>query len=250
MKGEDGTVQLLKETLSTEEMNKLDEADEKDKDDEEDRKKFYAECIAEKSIGKRLYEMNEPKILIVFAAFGSAILGASNPVIGLLFSRVLGALTAPLVLYGGGEGLLAKMRWESAYFAFNALAIYFAAMIMRKSFTKLSETVTYKMRVLLYDKILQKNIGWFDLKENGTGNLTSTMAQDTSVINMAATEASGPIAEATFALIAGVSIGCYYCWQVALICLGLIPFIIIASGMQRAVTKKVLEDAEDSNKEA
>jgi hypothetical protein len=37
-----------------------------------------------------------------------------------------------------------------------------------------------------------KNIGWFDLRENSTGILSSTMASDTAVINGVGGESLGP----------------------------------------------------------
>lgn len=162
----------------------------------------------------------------------------------------MGELTAPFVLVGGPEGLREIMRWEAFYLAMIAVATWLFTFLQKKSFSLLGENVTYKIRVLLYDKILQKNIGWYDLKENGTGNLTSTMAQDTSTINLAAGEAVAPILEGVFALGTGVFIACFYCWQVALICLGLIPIIVVSSSLQRIVTRKQMEEASDSNKEA
>jgi hypothetical protein len=44
------------------------------------------------------------------------------------------------------------------------------------SFGNLGENVTLKIRKELYFKILEKNIGWFDFRENGSSVLTSAMA--------------------------------------------------------------------------
>lgn len=46
---------LVKEILSPEEVNKLDEADEKDLDDEEERQKIVKALQKEKSIGQRIF---------------------------------------------------------------------------------------------------------------------------------------------------------------------------------------------------
>jgi ABC-type multidrug transport system fused ATPase/permease subunit len=83
----------------------------------------------------------------------------------------------------------------------------------------LGETVTYKIRVILYGSLLSKNIGWFDLKENGTSVLTSSMAEDTAIVNMAAGQSVGPILEGMFALFGGLIIALINCWQYALICM-------------------------------
>jgi len=60
------------------------------------------------------------------------------------------------------------------------------------SFSTLGNNVTHKVRTILYSSILQKNIGWFDERDNGPSVLTSTMASDTSLINGVSTESLGP----------------------------------------------------------
>lgn len=56
----------------------------------------------------------------------------------------------------------------------------------------MGENVTLGVRELLYKNILMKNIGWFDLRENSTGVLSSAMASDTAVINGVSSESLGP----------------------------------------------------------
>lgn len=48
----------------------------------------------------------------------------------------------------------------------------------RFSFGLLGENMTLNMRKILYQTLLKKNIGWFDLRENSTGVLTSVLASD------------------------------------------------------------------------
>ena len=74
-------------------------------------------------------------------------------------------------------------------------------------------------------------IGWFDERDNASGVLTNTMAQDTSIINGVSSESLGPIFEAVFALLGGVIIAFMFCWQEALICLVLSPFMIVGSAI-------------------
>jgi ATP-binding cassette subfamily B (MDR/TAP) protein 1 len=57
-----------------------------------------------------------------------------------------------------------------------ALLSFLSGMIQKISFGWLGENVTLKIRKDLYMNILQKNIGWFDERENGSSVLTSAMA--------------------------------------------------------------------------
>lgn len=55
-------------------------------------------------------------------------------------------------------------------------------------------------------------MGWFDDKDNGVSVLTSSMAQDTSIINGVSTESLGPSMEGAFALLVGLAVGFWACW--------------------------------------
>lgn len=73
-----------------------------------------------------------------------------------------------------------------------------------------------------------KSIGWFDLKENAPGVLTSTLASEVQTLNGASTEGASVIAESFFALVAGLIIGFCYSWKITLVCLGCTPFLAAA----------------------
>jgi ATP-binding cassette subfamily B (MDR/TAP) protein 1 len=96
----------------------------------------------------------------------------------------------------------------------------------------LGENVTLGVRELLYTNILRKNIGWFDLRENSTGVLSSAMASDTAVINGVSSESLGPQVEGSCALLTGMFIGFYYCWQQSVIMVFVAPFMAIGQLVQ------------------
>ena len=47
------------------------------------------------------------------------------------------------------------------------------------------------------------------MKENGTTVLTTVMAEDTAIVNMAAGQSVGPILEGMFSLLGGILIALY-----------------------------------------
>ena len=79
---------------------------------------------------------------------------------------------------------------------------------------------------------MQKHIGWFDAKENTTSVLTSAMSEDSHILNGVGTESIGPALEGGFALLTGILIGLFMCWQEALVCIAVSPLLIIANVMQ------------------
>lgn len=108
--------------------------------------------------------------------------------------------------------------------------------IAKFSFSLLGENVTLKIRYDLYESILRKNIGWFDQVENSPSVLTSAMAEDTSIVNGVSTESLATILESFFAIIVGVGIGFYYCWQLSCACLILMPFMGISGAINAKIT--------------
>ena len=52
------------------------------------------------------------------------------------------------------------------------------AFVQKFSFGIVGENITINMRHRLYEAILKKSIGWFDLRDNSAGVLTSVLASD------------------------------------------------------------------------
>ena len=105
-----------------------------------------------------------------------------------------------------------KLTFYTLLICVVAVAVFTSGYIQKKFFCLLGEEVTFEVRKLLYKKILMKNIGWFDLRENSTGILSSTMASDTAVINGVGGESLGPQIQGALAICSGLVIGFYYCW--------------------------------------
>jgi len=143
----------------------------------------------------RLAGWNDQRFIIA-ACIAALFTGASQPVFGgFLMADVLTRLTIPLNLYSTfypGSNLEDSINEYCLWMAFIAVITFFAMFIEKYYALRSSELVTYHMRYTLYDSILSKNIGWFDLRDNGVGILTSSMAQDTSIVNGVSSESIGP----------------------------------------------------------
>lgn len=75
-------------------------------------------------------------------------------------------------------------------------------------------------------------MGWFDEKDNGVSVLTTAMAADSAIINGVSTESLAPTIEGQMALLGGIGIGCYFCWPMGLICLGLSPLMAVGGMLE------------------
>lgn len=227
--------------------------DEKDKQYKYEADKFAEKC-AETGGFTKLLPYNNPKVLIFTGSVGAAALGGSMAFLGVGFSEYLSLLVPPIEAWE----LLGK---DKNYF--HDTNIYWALILtglavvsgvgafwQQYSFNRLGAGATLKVRELLYEKILQKDIGWFDQRDNAPGVLTNTMAQDTSIINGVSSEGLGPICEASFAMLGGVIIAFIYCWQEALICLVISPFMVVGSAIAMELQKGLTEDSGEKSKHA
>jgi ABC-type multidrug transport system fused ATPase/permease subunit len=235
--------------LSPEEIEMMDDCDFKDKSKSEEVEKSMTEALKEGAYS-RLSAYNTPKCAMITALCAVLVNAVAQPIFGgIIMSRLLVVLSAPppylLVLYPdvkpelkvkadadqekefaslmtrytpeqleeyGLEVCEAKTSFFSIMIVVVAVSVGVAGFIQKYCFSLLGENVTYKVRKELYASILQKNIGWFDMRENSTGVLSSSMASDTAIINGVGGESLGPQIEAFLSLASGLVIGFYYCW--------------------------------------
>lgn len=149
---------------------------------------------------------------------------------GLIFAKVMNLLTLPPEYWEMVKGP-DYLRDELDFWVLMAVAMAFIALFCMSTrgaaFGFIGQNVTLKIRRVLYMTILEKDIGFFDFRENNASVLTSAMAQDTSLINGASSESLGPYSDGLFALFGGLALGFYFCWQMSLICIGMTPFMTL-----------------------
>ena len=189
---------------------------------------------AEKTPFKKLLPYNKPISYIVTAIIASANNGAAMPVFGVILAKMLGLLSLPLPIIDylhpdDPDFLKNEIHRYCLYMAIVALLSGIGSFLQRYMFGSLGNKVTHQIRDILYAKILEKNIGWFDNRDNGPSVLTSAMAKDTSLVNGVSTESVGPIMEAGCALSAGLILGFAFCWQEAVVCLAVSPVMMIGN---------------------
>lgn len=183
--------------------------------------------------------------------------GTLMPITGIILSKLLAYLSAPWEVLAvmdpeltGREYLEKQVKFYSLLMGIISFTASFGSFIQKHSFGTLGENVTEKIRQSLYTSILRKHIGWFDDRDNATSVLTSAMAQDTSVINGVSTESLAPQLEGMCAILAGVAIGFYACWQEALVCLAVSPIMTIGNAMGIKFQLGLVDEQNALSKEA
>jgi ABC-type multidrug transport system fused ATPase/permease subunit len=152
--------------------------------------------------------------------------GLGHPFFGLIFSRVMPLLVAPITPENK-EDIIAEIKLWSGLVACVGLLMFVSLTGSKWAFGILGENVTFHIRRDLYKAILRKNIGFHDHRENGSSVLTSAMAEDSAVINGVSTESLGPQVDGFAGLLIAIVIGFIFSWKVSLSCLAIAPFMSI-----------------------
>jgi ATP-binding cassette subfamily B (MDR/TAP) protein 1 len=123
--------------------------------------------------------------------------GSIQPIFGVIFSKMIGFLSKPVDEYIGYGGVsAAELEEDISLWALlmtaAALVLGIGACTQKTSFGTLGNNVTLEVRKLLYSNVMQKNIGWFDDRENTPSVLTTIIASDTAVVNGVSSESLGP----------------------------------------------------------
>ena len=93
-------------------------------------------------------------------------------------------------------------------------------------------------------------MGWFDDKNNSPGVLSATMASDAQTVNGVSAEGLASTLEAGFATLVGVVIGFIYNWEISLVCLACVPFMILGSIMNIKFQAGMSSDTDSLIKDA
>ena len=86
------------------------------------------------------------------------------------------------VLFGYMKTDMDELRSESNKWCLlifiAGIVSFFIVFLGKFSFGVVGENITLKMRHLLYTAIVKKHLGWFDIRDNAPGVLTSILANE------------------------------------------------------------------------
>ena len=124
----------------------------------------------------RIARMTEPQCIIAVGLVFSLFSGTVMPIFGVILSKLLFGLDAKI-------NSLDKVRENANFYCLMMLICGISSAIFifsqKLTFGTMGENVTLKIRRLLYLKMLEKHMAWFDEKENAPGQLSTVLASYT-----------------------------------------------------------------------
>jgi ATP-binding cassette subfamily B (MDR/TAP) protein 1 len=154
--------------------------------------------------------------------------GASQPVTGLLLVEAIFGFQKPK------EEMKDHLEMVCIWFAILAAGEVVACTLSSGCFGLLGESLTMRLRIGLFSTIFEQEIGFHDDPQNSPGALTAAL--EIYAFRIATLcKAIGSKANAMNALVVGLAIAFYSCWQVSLVLLGSVPITIFANMLQMVV---------------
>jgi ABC-type multidrug transport system fused ATPase/permease subunit len=167
---------------------------------------------------------------VLLACIFAIINGVVHPYLGVVYGKILNLLIIPIEIleaFFGPEYGYDELR----YWVLNTVVMAVVTLIFRSlrgiMVGFIGQGITTRIRQRLYLSILEKDVGFFDYRENNASVLTSSMAEDTGLINGASTESLDPYIDSFFSLVGGIGLGFYFCWQMSLVCIALTPLMTL-----------------------
>ncbi|KAL8602924.1 hypothetical protein ACOMHN_062619 [Nucella lapillus] len=176
----------------------------------------------------RLMRMNAPEWkCIVLGCAAAVINGGIEPSFSVIFSKIIGVF---------GQSDEDKQEREILMYSMIILSIGFLSlctMFMQSYFFAQSgENLTVRIRDVSFRAMLHQDISFFDDKSNTTGALTTRLATDASLVQGATGVRLGTVIMSFANIGTGIIIAFIYGWQLTLLILAFLPFIVIGGYLE------------------
>ncbi|XP_061441927.1 ATP-binding cassette sub-family B member 5 [Rhineura floridana] len=194
----------------------------------------------------RILALNKPEFCyIVVGVIAAAIGGGVTPAFAVLFGKIIGAFQELDEAKKSQNTVLLSLM-----FLLLGVISLITYIIQGFMFGKSGEALTMRLRSLSFKALLQQEIGWFDDHNNGIGVLLTRLATDASQVKGATGSRLGLLTMTVFTLVTAIVIAFVHGWQLTLLILGCIPFVIGTNAIRvKSVTghaskdQKALEEA-------
>uniref|UniRef100_A0A8C3PXH7 ATP-binding cassette sub-family B member 5 n=1 Tax=Chrysolophus pictus TaxID=9089 RepID=A0A8C3PXH7_CHRPC len=194
----------------------------------------------------RILALNKPEWLyVLLGVIAAAVSGGVHPAFAVIFGKIIGAFQEDDPERRNKNTLVLSLMF--LLLGVITLATYIIQGFM---FGKSGEILTMRLRSLSFKALLQQEIGWYDDQKNAVGVLLTRLATDASQVKGATGSRLGLMTMTVFTLLTAVIIAFVYGWQLTLLILACIPFVIAANAANvssvsghAAKDQKALEEA-------
>ncbi|NXG04871.1 MDR1 protein, partial [Sakesphorus luctuosus] len=194
----------------------------------------------------RILALNKPEWLyVLLGVIAAAVIGGVHPAFAVIFGKIIGAFQERDPVKRSKNTLVLSLM-----FLLLGVITLAAYIIQGFMFGKSGEMLTMRLRSLSFRALLQQEIGWYDDQKNAVGVLLTRLATDASQVKGATGSRLALMTMTVFTLVTAIIIAFVYGWQLTLLILACIPYIIVTNAMSvksmsghAAKDQKALEEA-------
>lgn len=180
-------------------------------------------------VSKRLQQYSQADILYAITGYaGSIIVGALPAGEAVLF----GMITGNFFTIKDAQEMRDTNYALSMWFFLLAGLSFIGNVCMGVGLGVSGSRLTRRMRVLVFDKLMRNSMGWFDFPEHSTGELTTSLEEDSETVANVTGLSQGQRIQVFSCLAAGLIVALVYSWQIGLTAIACVPLIIGSSIIQ------------------
>ncbi|XP_040208751.1 ATP-dependent translocase ABCB1-like [Rana temporaria] len=174
---------------------------------------------------RRILELNKPEWLyIIIGIVAASINGGIYPTFAVIFGKVIGTFQEQ-----DPDQRNEKTALLSLMFLLLGVISFTVYLAMGFMFGKSGENLTMRLRSLSFKALLGQEMGYYDDHKNAVGVLLTRLATDASQIKGATGSRLGLLTMTVCTLLAAILISFVHGWQLTLLILACVPFLIGAN---------------------
>mmetsp|Transcript_13772 Transcript_13772/g.29973 ORF Transcript_13772/g.29973 Transcript_13772/m.29973 type:complete len:1335 (+) Transcript_13772:61-4065(+) len=180
-------------------------------------------------VNSRLRQFSKADILYsILGNGGSIVVGALPAAEAILF----GSITGNFFIITDADLMRSTNTELSLWFLLLAALSFIGNICMGLGLGVSGSRLTRRMRVLVFDKLMRYPMGWFDYPEHSTGELTTSLEEDSETVSNVTGLSQGQAVQVFSCLTAGLIVTLVYSWQVGLTAIACVPLILGSSFIQ------------------
>ncbi|XP_013164675.1 PREDICTED: multidrug resistance protein 1A-like [Papilio xuthus] len=222
------TIQSSPEGEDTSDSSRIVEKDLADVAEEDDDEKIPTKLDVKEDIENendisfsKVIRLNSPEWKSITAASVCSILsGSGMPLLAVILGDFLGVLSNP-----NPDEVVAEVRRFALIFVGLGVLTGITNFITVFMYGIAGEHLTARLRLLMFDKLLQQEIAFFDDTNNSTGALCARLAGEAATVQGATGQRIGTVLQAAGTFTFALALSLIYEWRVGLVAMAFVPVI-------------------------
>jgi ATP-binding cassette, subfamily B (MDR/TAP), member 1 len=189
--------------------------------------------VASASMGSIWRQMGGDCIYTFLGVLGSVVVGALSPCESILTAKIV---TTFYVVEA--ENMVEANMPYILNFLYFALASLIGNMMMGYGLSRSGSNLGSKLRNNSFAEMMKRSMGWYDQPENSTGELTTILGADIEAVEGLVGLPLGYRVRVLTSVVCGTAIALSYAYQIGLVALACVPFIMAAGMLQVCCSRK------------